>query len=342
MRFTIKVLLVFVFLQSTASAQTQFIPYKKYLIPVSKTTNLFYIDDVDDSRQSGINADPNGVQELPIVVGWKNLGHYNLVGIGAEDSGGVDGNSYNTAFIQSLLTLMGDDTPVTTDGDLRDAIIDRALALGSSGNRLVIAIGGPREIILDAINYAANTLQTPINDRIRVVGIQACLSGPPASGNPPTNCPDYTVGPAIESAVGQENYHIIIDGTPSSAPPSFRWFYTPNAPHISNLNSWYQTHYHQTAVGQYFRDNVSNGYKLDEQNIVLNAITELNFTNSFNPPCANNKCPISQVLPLSNRHIFRGADFTSVAYSIWGGDIWSTEFETRMYTEIEAGLATLP
>jgi len=329
-------ILMCVFYVSGAHAQSKFIQYKKYLIPINvdKTVNLYYIDDVDDSRQNGIGADPNGVQELPIVVGWNNVGHYNLVGVGADGPNGV---SYNTSFTQSLLTLMGESTPVYTGSTLRDSLIEKALSLGSGSNRLVIAVGGPREVILDAIQHA-NSIGTPINNLIRVVGIQACGT------TPVTNCPNTSVGPAIKSAVGQENYHIIVDG---SQAPSFRWFYNPTLTHVGNRNSWYQTHYHQSVIGRYFRDNVSNGYKLDEQNVVLNGITEygadgLEYVNGvYYPECANNKCPLGQV-PSSLRRTFRIADFTALAYVIWGEDIWSNEFETQMYSELEAGLATLP
>lgn len=317
---------------SPVNAQSQFIKYKKYLIPISvdKTVNLYYIDDVDDSRQSGINADPNGVQELPIVVGWKNAGHYNLVGVGASGPNGV---SYNTSFTQNLLSLMGESTPVYTGTALRDSIIEKALSLGSPGSRVVIAIGGPREIILDALQHA-DSIGTPINNLIGVVGIQACRNGTSV-----TNCPNPSVGPAIQSAIGQENYHIVVDDgspAPGRQPPSFRWFYSPTLGHVGNRNSWYQTHYHQSVIGRYFRDNVSNGYKLDEQNMVLNGCTEYNIS-----AACGNKNPLSRV-PSGLRRTLRAADFTALAYVIWGDDIWSSEFETRMYSELETGLATLP
>lgn len=331
-RITFLLIILMFGMLDQAVAQTQFVKYKKYLIPINvdKAVNLYYIDDVDDSRQSGVDADPNGVHELPIVVGWKNVGYYNLVGVGAD---GKNGESYNTSFTQSLLTLMGESTPVYTGTTLRDSLIDKALSLGSSNNRLVIAVGGPREVILDAIQHA-NSIGTPINNLIRVVGIQACLSGrPPPRVDPPTNCPDYTVDPAIKSAIGQDNYHIIVDGY---QPPSFRWFYRPTLTHVGNRNSWYKTHYHQSKIGRYFRDNASNGYKLDEQNIVLNGCTEYAIL-----AACDNKKPLSTV-PSSLRRTFRVADFTALAYVIWGEDIWSNEFETRMYSELEAGLATLP
>lgn len=328
------ILIVGIFLLhfSNVEAQTQFIKYKKYLIPVNvdRTINLYYIDDVDDSRQANTDADPNGVQELPIVIGWKNIGLYNLVGVGAD---GNPDDYFNTSFTQYLLSLMDDNTPVYTGTELRDSIINKALEFGSLSNRLVIAIGGPREVVLDAIEHA-NSIGTPINNLIRVVGIQACLNGPPPPNtDPPTNCKDYTVGPAIRAALGSDNYHIIVDGRSA---PSFRWFYSPTLAHVGNRNSWYQIHYHQSVIGRYFRDNSVNGYRLDRQNMVLNGCTEY----GIELACGN-KNSLSTV-PSSKRRVFRAADFTALAYAVWGNEIWSTEFQTRMYSELEAGLNTLP
>jgi len=301
----VNVLFIVASLATSVGAQTKFVEYKKYLIPINidKTPNVYYIDDVDDSRQTTIDADPNGVQELPIVVGWKNLGHYNLVGVGAD---GKDGVSFDASFTQKLLGFMQESTPVFTGRALRDSIIEKALALGSPSNRLVIAIGGPREIVLEAI-VRSNSIGTPIQDLIRVIGIQACRS------TPITNCPNPSVGRAIRAAVGTANYHIIVDSTTQA--PSFRWFYLANSffPHVGNRNAWYRTHFHQSKVGRYFRDSVSNGTTLDEE-----------------------------VRSITNGLPMKIADFTALAYLIWGEDIWSTEFETRMYTELEAGLATLP
>lgn len=287
-------------------AETKFIKYKNYLIPVNsdKSINVYYIDDVDDSRQDGIDADPNGVLELPILIGWKKIGYYNLVGIGAD---GSDGFSFNTSFTQNLLSQMGETgINVLTGEALRDSIISKALALGSPNNRLVVAIGGPREIVLEAIQHA-NSAGTPIDRLIRVVGIQPCKQNDPV-----TNCKNPSVGPLIQSAIGQENYYVIPDSTTQA--PTFRWFYLSTAfSHVGNRDSWYKEHYHQTKVGRFFRDNVSNNSTLEQE-----------------------------VMSINGGRLLRIADFTALAYIIWGDDIWSDQFKTRMYTEIASGIAMLP
>lgn len=47
-------------------------------------------------------------------------------------------------------------------------------------------------------------------------------------------------------------------------------------------------------------------------------------------------------MPSASRINFRAANFTAAAFAIWGDAIWSSEFETRMHTETQPCLATLP
>lgn len=315
--------------------QTKFIQYKKYLIPismgcegVSELEHVFYIDDVNDSRQPGVEADPNGVQELPILIGWANMGKYKLVGFGAD---GNESTTYNTAFVASLVSMAGGNIPVKTGGSLEDEIISQALVFqGCSSRKLQVAVGGPWHVVADAILKAENA-GTPIDDLIYFVGIGG--SNVTFSNNRIKRYEgNRTADEYIYHKLGNENVYQI-DGGPSL--PSFRWFFNPELTHVGNRNSWYQTHYHQSVIGRYFRDNVSNGFRLDEQNMVLNGCTEYGIE-----AACDNKHSLSTV-PVQFRRTFRGADFTALAYIIWGDDIWSNEFETRMYSEIEAGLATL-
>lgn len=289
-------------------AQTQFIKFKKFLIPISSKPNVYYIDDVGDTRQSTIDCDPNGVQELPIVIGWRDIGYYNLVGVGAaaHNNGTASDKckALDAGFVQNLLTLMGEtDITVYSDANngLRNSIIEKALELGSPSNRMVIAIGGPRNVVQESIDEAA-TRGTPIKDLIRVIGIQECSESNPA------NCP-VNVDVDTVAAIGSSNHHIVPCYT--ARKPSCRAFYLNSSifSYVGNRDIWYNDHYVvPTKIGEYIR---TSG--LEEE-----------------------------VKDINGGRSLKIADFTALAYLIWGDEIWSTEFETRMYDEIADGLKELP
>ena len=147
-------LLALTFTVSTQSnAQTQFIKYKKYLIPISSgcagisnLPHIFYIDDIGDSR---INAlDPNSVQELPIVLGFAKRNLFNLVGFGTA-SNPQNQSNIDASFAQGLVNKAEIDPqnpefPPVLQGDaLENAIIAEALKFKDcSGRKLQIAVGG--------------------------------------------------------------------------------------------------------------------------------------------------------------------------------------------------------
>ncbi len=296
------------------STPPKFIKYKKYLVPVSAPSipNVYYIDDIGDTRKSNINCDPNAVQELPIVVGWRNLGYYKLVGVGAaahdDMTDGDKCKKLDAGFAQSLLTIMGE-TDITVYSDIdadasdsfRDSIIAKALEFGSPNNRMVIAIGGPRNIVKESIDEAV-TRGTPIHDLIRVIGIQECSEFNPA------NCP-VNVDTAIEGFVGSNNHHIIPCST--AGKPSCRAFFLNSSTfsYVGNRDGWYNDNYVvPTNIGKYIRN---SGLE-------------------------------NEVKAINGGRSMKIADFTALAYLIWGDGIWSTEFETRMYDEISNGLKELP
>lgn len=145
-----------------ADAQTQFIKYKKYLIPISvgvdtetcpelseTKINIFYVDDFGLVE----HQDPNGYLDLAIVLGLskRHSNSINLVGVGVGVAGKTEGLGYGSVDAGSIsdakqmyASAMGvstNDAKIYSGASLTNKIA--SLAACSTGNhRLVLALGG--------------------------------------------------------------------------------------------------------------------------------------------------------------------------------------------------------
>ncbi len=345
-----------------------------YVVPIKDCDlnellpKVFYIDDVADSLRPDSpfrNLDPNGVQEIPIVIGWRNIGFYDFVAFGNDSD---DDINLDTSFTQNLLSLAGESSLIVkTGGDLENEIISQALDLTCSGELLNIVVGGPWNVVEDAIDRSnciepnsistqfpngvgiPNCIATPINELIKVIGI----GGTNVESNNQGNRTDAR--DRIKQILGSNAIEIV--------PEDFIRFLNPdnsfNIDYVAGA-SWYQQVYHPTRIGdfllsqkfdkhnirinycdfgsvknqtQWFCNNLIDGSTGYPQNNCDPSLFGGN--NGANPPFPPNSC-----IPSQERFSFRGADFTALAYVKWGESTFSMGDE--MYEFIEMGIETLP
>jgi len=218
-------ILIFLTGLSSASAQTEFIKYKKYLIPVNSTvvdteacpelsttkTNIFYLDDFGVPDQ-----DPNGYLDLAIVLGLseKHSDSINLVGVGVGVSGKREGLGYESVKFASIsqakkmyASAMGvstNNTKVYSGAALTNKIIALA-ACSTPGHKLVLALGG---LWHDAY-YPLKDSSTRGN--VYVVGItgsnlgESTVSHPGKGGQTPSESVSTTACEAFRLVYGDSN-----------------------------------------------------------------------------------------------------------------------------------------
>lgn len=361
-------LLLLLSLTSNASQQVIVIPtddtYQIIPFSTSSAPKVFFIDDVADSNRSDLpypELDPNGVQELAILIGWKNLGYIDLVGIGVDSD---DNKSLDVNFVQNLLSLSGEALVAKTGTDLEIEIIQQANALIGTGEKLSVVVGGPWNVVEDAIDRSncitpntattpiPNCSPTPIQDLIKVIGIGGS-NVVQTNGNPSNEGNRTDARDSIFSYLAAED-RVQLE------PTQFTRFLNPNNGFINYLagSSWYEDTYHPTKIGDYLLQN-----DFDRQNIRANYCNFGTVNNETQWFCnnaidgspmwdSNNNCntsvygasqapyPPNVCIPSLERYPFRGADFTAIAFVIWGESAFS--MTTEMYTEIENALSTLP
>lgn len=330
-----------------------------YVIPTKSghcnLPKVLYIDDVADSRSDTIEADPNGVQEIPILIGWKKLGFYDLVSIGVD---GDDFTQFDTQFVQNLVNLSGDTTTVITGIALENEIISQAHSMNCPNQRLNIVLGGPWNVVEDAIDRAkcitpndqdmtpiANCTPNPIENKIKVIGIGGSNVVSDVYGN------RKSARDKIVSILGSNAVEI--------TPTQFTRFKKPSngfINYIDNQPSWYETNFHPTQVGDFIRN---QGF--DKHNIRKNYCDYGSVFSKRQWFCNNavngssgypNSCdsqyfglqsapyPPNTCIESNQRYTFAGADFTALAYVKWGASTFTMGAE--MYSHIEAGLDKLP
>lgn len=298
------------------------VKYKTHLTEVcqqvdSKLERVIYIDDVGFWPE-----DPNGAQEIPLILGLDNK--VELLAIGTETDGS------NKSLVETLVSKANRSTPVLTGSDLENFIISEALKMRCSptGKKLFIAIGGEWSILKKAIDADSEIAQY-----ISVVGIGGYNIGRDSDGmvippiNQNTKHLNYTAideNQDINTVVTIQD--IKLEGKPKS--PNFRSAYKAESDpyNKAGLDNWYDTHFKTTDSGAYV-DTSTWG------------------TSSIPGHQGDNHTFPEEAAALNGAEVSGGsklriADFFTVAYiAFTNSDIFS---KAIMYPKLQTALARLP
>lgn len=270
---------------------------------------VLYMDD------GGVpNDDPNGVQDLAIVLGWAD--EVDLLAIGS-----TSWNEGSAAFLEQIVSEAGSTIPVLTEEPFIVRLIEEARSMAVCDTaRLHVAIGGEWFKLQKALERAPD-----IAPYIRVAGIAGWNIRPDAT---PEGVPREAYD-AIVAAIGEDAI-FRIDDKNDGAPelPDFRDAYEVEPGYsVADLDAFYDTN---------LRPLLSR--IPDPSNPALNISEESSFYISH-----------TRLLNLGqgegdgqNGSKLRIADFLTIAYIAWGEDPSVDIFDKdHMYPRIAAGLATL-
>ncbi|MEM6995916.1 MAG: hypothetical protein AAF721_35725 [Myxococcota bacterium] len=260
------------------------------------------------------NDDPNGVQDLAIVLGWRD--QVELLAIGS-----TSWNAGSAAFLQGLVEEAGASIPVLTDQVFVDTIISEARAMAvCDGRKLNIAIGGEWFKVMYALQQAPD-----IAPLIHVAGLGGHnIRTDTTPEGIPRDAYDYIVAQVGE----QDIFRIDDQGDAPPGVPDFRDAYEVEPGYsVADLDAFYDANLRPLLQRI-----------PDPQNPAINIADEASFYISH-----------TRFLNLhqgegdgTNGSKVRIADFLTVAHVIWGDaadfDIFDKD---DVYPEIASGLATL-
>ncbi|VUD67424.1 hypothetical protein TDB9533_03786 [Thalassocella blandensis] len=267
-----------------ASAQTMFIKHGNLNIPISNQSvptgpnicshlhatkrNIIYMDDlgsypVMDNRANG-GDDPNGLQDLAIVLGFNALysNQIKLLGVGTTNR-----RSDAPAIARRIVSAAQQSVPVWSESEIVAKIKAYARCPASANNKLGIAVGGEWNKVAKAIAEAeaesqSNSNKISIKNRIEVVGLGASnrrdLSTPACN---PRNLSYYDGNPwkawnDVRTAIGSSAYTFdertnpVCRGTTSTV-ETFRGAYkfAENNATRNEYNAFYNNHFKRVLRG---------------------------------------------------------------------------------------------
>lgn len=281
--------------------------------PCNGPPRVIYLDD------GGVpNDDPNGVQDLAIVLGWTDW--VDLIAIGS-----TSWNEGSAQFLEGIVSEAGSSVPVLTEQALVDTIIDEARATealeGCPDDRLHVAVGG------EWFKVAAALTQAPdIADRIAVAGIGGWNI---RTAQTPEGIPRDAYDTVV-AHLGEANIFRVDDKDEvPEGQPDFRDAYEVEPGYsVAVLDGFYDTNLRPLLERIADPSNPSLNIS-DEASYYISHTRLLNLNQGEGDGTNGSKLRI--------------ADFLTVAHVIWGDDPTIDIFDKDdVYPEIAAGLATLP
>jgi len=281
--------------------------------PCNGPPRVIYLDD------GGVpNDDPNGVQDLAIVLGWAD--QIDLIAIGS-----TSWNDGSAEFLQSIVDEAGSDVPVLTEQTLIDTIIDEARATealeGCPDDKLHVAIGGEWFKLATALTQAPD-----IADRIALAAIGGWNI---RIAQTPEGIP-RDAHDTIVAHLGEANIFRIDDKDEvGPGEPDFRDAYEVEPGYsVADLDAFYDDNLRPLLVRI-----------PDPSNPALNITEESSYYISHTRLLNLNQGEGDG----SNGSKLRIADFLTVAHVIWGPEDGFDIFDKDdVYPQIAAGLASLP
>lgn len=271
---------------------------------------VIYMDD------GGVpNDDPNGVQDLAIVLGWEE--RVELIAIGS-----TSWNPGSAAFLQSIVDEAGSTVPVLTEDAFINTIIAEARAMEvCDGKQLNVAIGGEWFKLATALQTAPD-----IAPWLHVAGIAGWNI---RTASTPEGIPRDAYD-TIVAHVGEQNI-FRIDDKNDRAPhlPDFRDAYEVEPGYsVADLDGFYDNHLRPLL--QQIPDPSDGALTIsDESSFYISHTRLLNHGQGEGDGVNASKLRI--------------ADFLTLAHVIWRDDPTFDIFDKdQVYPEIAAGLATLP
>ncbi len=278
--------------------------------PCDGLPRVIYLDD------GGVpNDDPNGVQDLAIVLGWADRIDLLAVGSTSWNAGSAD-------FLRGIVAEAGSDVPVLTEAVLVDTIIEQARAMERCPDaKLHVAVGG------EWFKVAAALTQAPdIAPRIALAAIGGWNI---RTAQTPEGIPRDAYD-TIVSHLGEGNIFRVDDKDEvGPGEPDFRDAYEV------------EPGYSVATLDAFYDDNLGPLLQriTDPSNPALNITEESSFYVSHTRLLNLNQGEGDGV----NGSKLRIADFLTVAHVIWLDDPTFDIFDKdQVYPEIAAGLSTLP
>lgn len=344
------IVLVLMVYSSQIHAQSQFVKFKKFLIPFGNSCNpfdahktgvptIFYMNDIGLASNPG--SDPDGVFDLPIIMAWHKEGRINLVGVGSSNDSVADDDLIETLMEESVEQQHR--VAVTS----KDDIPDKLISLSQTENCLHIAIGGPWEQLSATISQLEG-------------------DGDPDSLN-------RFVSNVSVSAIGGFNIGVIDNESPIHNPAYFDWYikvrdtfglddklvrldlaeFSQSYPNqnstdlnLSVLNTrslriarddWFDTHFlDSTQVGRFIKNYGTPSTNFIERNDTRGT-RFLHCNNTSGPACLQKYWGDVDQKGMK----MRIADFNSVAYLIWGVDPNVIDFSSSMEQKLESAWDSL-